>query len=283
VRSAYFDVISGLAGMAAYLMIREHCDAVVVKILEKLVWLSEIEGKTPRWYTPYELLDLQARSEEYRHGLIDIGLAHGVAGALAMMSIGLKQGYEVRGLEEAVERTAYWLVIHSSPPGLEWGVAIPLTQDLAPGRRRPPTSAWCYGTPGVARAVHLAAAALQNEELFRTATCAMEKDLERTLRSIQRARSGDACDEPDITVCHGLSGNLQVSWRLFRETSDERIREKIERLTLIVLDIYQLHAGAPSTRTPGLLKGEVGILLALLSATSDLHENLGWDRVLALA
>src|SRR4029077_9625502 len=85
-----FDAISGLAGVAAYLLARpiagqdfgdRETDAylprsnryVLDKVLTALVAVSQIEGSTPRWHSPASLLDSRTRSR-YPSGNVNCGL-----------------------------------------------------------------------------------------------------------------------------------------------------------------------------------------------------------------
>jgi lantibiotic biosynthesis protein len=193
-----FDVISGLAGIGAYLLAyhssrRDDAVAVaVIEVLDALVALAGDTGGLPRWWTPPHLLGDEEASALHPYGNLNCGLAHGIPGPLALMALALSRGIVVSGLEEAIDRLAEWLIGYRA--GDEWGVnwpyAVPLTRDGAPecaaASRAPSRAAWCYGAPGVARALWLAGAARRRSERRDLAIEVMEAVYRRPLRASYR-------------------------------------------------------------------------------------------------
>ena len=100
---------------------------------------------------------------EYPHGHLNCGLAHGIPGPLGTMSLALLAGVTVPGLPAAVEVAASWLAGHEAVGdwGVDWPVAVPLAAsgaaDASAAAGRPNRSGWCYGAPGVSRALWLRA------------------------------------------------------------------------------------------------------------------------------
>jgi hypothetical protein len=181
-----FDVISGLAGAGAYLL-AYHCSrrddaaalAVTEAVLEALVALAGDTDGLPRWWTPPHLLGDEEAVALHPHGNLNCGLAHGIPGPLGLMALALSSGTVVSGLEEAIDRLAEWLIGYRAPDrwGVNWPYAVPLTRDGVPDRaaasRTPSRAAWCYGAPGVARALWLAGspASAPNGVILRSREC----------------------------------------------------------------------------------------------------------------
>lgn len=101
-----FDVISGLAGVGGYLLCRAESDAAGSALdiaLRALVALVADDGDRPQWWTPPQLMGSEIMAAQYPHGNLNCGLAHGIPGPLATMSLGLLGGATVPGLAEAVD------------------------------------------------------------------------------------------------------------------------------------------------------------------------------------
>ena len=94
-----FDVISGLSGVAAYLLCRTN-DAGATNVLHVsidalLSMLDEKEG-APVWHTPCALLWDDELRLAYPYGNLNCGLAHGIPGPLAVLSLGLRAGCQLQ-------------------------------------------------------------------------------------------------------------------------------------------------------------------------------------------
>ena len=109
-------------------------------------------------------------------------------------------------------RTAAWLVRHRSadPFGANWPTVVPHEPGgQSAGTSRLQSGGWCYGAPGVARAVWLAARALGDHALGELAIEAMAAVYQRPVEERR-------IDSP--TFCHGVAGLLQVTLRFAHET-----------------------------------------------------------------
>jgi hypothetical protein len=197
------DLISGLTGIAAYLLLRREEPRVGAALREVLGGLVDLTGSDeggPRWRTRPDQLSPDERAR-YPNGYLNCGLAHGVPGPLAVLSLALRVGTDLPDLPGAVARTADWLTTHRTddPSGPNWPNAVPLPngstdRGAAAGDRQvedqvedpprvgdpegavrptgravtypvaPARSAWCYGAPGVATALRLAGNALDGAD-----------------------------------------------------------------------------------------------------------------------
>ncbi|MGC0416985.1 lanthionine synthetase C family protein [Embleya sp. AB8] len=189
------------------------------------------------------------------------GLAHGVSGPLALMSLAYRAGVRVPGQAAAIERAGARLV--ECCVADDWGPNWPAIN----GDSRIAHGSWCVGAAGIARALWLAGEALGDADLRTSATDALAAVLARPARErlVDKAPG----------LCHGLAGLLQITLRFAVDTGDPGLRGAATRLTEELLDRH------PTTAGPGLLDGAAGVILALLAATTSTPPS--WDRALLLA
>jgi len=284
-----FDLISGAAGLAAYLLpaagVRE-ADSGLRRLLAALVAITGESGVRPRWFTPAWAMADESLSAAYPHGHLNLGLAHGIPGPLAVMALAVDAGVEVPGLAEAVRGTACWLAaqVVEDPWGISWPTMIGL--DPA-GRPRPAgdhqagRTAWCYGAPGVCRALWLAARALDDDSLREVALAGL-----RALLSRPPASRG--VDSP--TFCHGLAGMLQITLRFADETGDPHLAAAARGLVDELLAVYSadslvgfqnVEPGGAGIDQPGLLDGAAGVAAVLMACCTDVEPT--WDRLFLLS
>ncbi len=160
-----FDLISGLSGVTAYLLPSGQdrlTHPALPHALRALTSLSLAEGPVPAWHTPAHLLHDEDQALRYPLGNLNCGLAHGIPGPLAVMALAASQGVEIKGLTPAIRGLAQWLLSHrhDDAAGLNWPTVVPLAHD-GHGLHAEPAgetsrSGWCYGSPGIARALWLA-------------------------------------------------------------------------------------------------------------------------------
>ena len=283
-----FDLITGLTGVAAYLLWR-GCDppgdVALQAILDGFVALTgEVDG-VPHWYTPYRLLAGEGMAEHFPEGNLNCGLAHGIPGPLAVMSLGLEAGLPVEGLAEAVAHTADWLVRHRSADqfGVTWPTVVPHVPGgrVSPEHLDPSRAGWCYGTPGVARALWLAGRALGDRALAQVAIDGMAAVYQRPIPARR-------IDSP--TFCHGVAGLLQVTLRFAHDTGLGLFTEAASTLTDQLLSLYLpertlgyycIEPDGNPVDQPGLLDGAPGVALTLLAASTTVEPT--WDRLFLLS
>ena len=281
-----FDAISGLAGVGAYMLARRERPVIehaLERLLEALVGMvGNGDGGVPRWYTPRELMADEAIAGLYPHGALNCGLAHGIPGPLALMALALSEGVDVPGLPEATATAAGWIAAHRSDD--EWGVNWPTMVSLpetAPGSDQPTRAAWCYGNPGVARALWLAGTALSDEALTELAIEAMTSVYSRPVAARE-------IDSP--TFCHGVAGLLQVTLRFARDTGLAAFTQAAADLTgqlmaeydpQALLGFCSIEPGGNRVDQLGLLDGAPGVAIVLLAAATDVEPT--WDRLFLLA
>ena len=293
-----FDVITGLAGAGRYLLGRTQsapCRRALETLLGALVYLSEGDADSvPHWHTTFDHSTENLR-RLYPEGHVNLGMAHGIPGPLALLSLSVSQGVEVTGQHDAIVRIADRIV--KAQCSDEWGVGFPVAASLLTACRgstradvqntrananaaAPARAAWCYGPPGVARALWLAGLASDRSEYCDLAVAAMAAVFERPIPNRR-------IDAP--TLCHGVAGLLQIALRFARDGAGEIFSTAAQELTAQLLDAHEpdsrfgyrdLKPSGQRTDNPGLLEGAAGVALVLLATASP--EPI-WDRILMLS
>lgn len=289
-----FDLISGLSGVGTYLLCRQansQAVAVLQTVLMSLVALSKEENGLPRWHTPAHLQSDERIRTKYPYGHLNCGLAHGIPGPLGLLSLACLSGIVVEGLEEAIERVADWLVQHRLDDqwGINWPTGVPITANntvfasptQASNPFEPGRTAWCYGSPGIARTLWFAGQALDASKYREMALAAMEAVYRRPLQ-VRRI------DSP--TFCHGVAGLLQITLRFAHDTALPQFTEAAQTLSTQLLSLYRPESllgytdmGPLGDRVDqsGLLDGAAGIVLVLAAIANT--ADPGWDRLFLLS
>lgn len=289
---AQFDVISGLAGTGRYLLIRrEGMNDALTAVLSRLVEITEpiafADLRVPGWLVRGRREHRLTLSQRQQREHFNLGLAHGIPGPLALLALAWRQGVRVEGQRAAIERISSWLlevsVRHTAGPGWPNDLTFDEFRSGEFPRHRPGV-AWCYGTPGVARALHLAGQALGEPAWTALAVEAMTTCL--TSRPQQLLVS-------DSALCHGWSGLLQIASRMAQETGNDQLRRQCDQLRQRILDMRSPDAAfiyeyrSPHYRVAadraGLLEGAAGIALALLTTAVEREPEAVWDSALMIA
>jgi hypothetical protein len=292
-----FDAISGLAGVGRYLLLRAddtRCRAALDATLRALVALMEEEDGVPRWHTPPHLTSDDGFRREFQHGMLNCGLAHGIPGPLALLSVAAMNGAVVDGQLEAIRHTAERLCQwrHDDQWGANWPVAVPLDavrpfdagishEARAPYGPAPSRAAWCYGSPGIARALWLAGTALDDSVLR---TFAIDSMAAVYARPVARRR----IDSP--TFCHGVAGLQQITLRFANDTGLPMFVDAADTLCRQLLDAFEaqsllgyrhIEAGGQRIDQPGLLDGAAGVAMVLLAGATPVDPS--WDALFLLS
>nr|WP_276615419.1 lanthionine synthetase LanC family protein [Nonomuraea basaltis] len=242
------DLISGTAGAGLYLLLRPPMS----KRDEVASALAGGAGARP----PYPMRHVPA-AWQVADGYADCGLAHGAAGPLAVLALLCTDRPAGAAPEEsrAIRTVADWLLGLARED--RWGTAWPAGVDRVTWHPSPRRAAWCYGVPGIARALRLAGDALCEPRYQRAADDAMAQLLQ--------APESWGLEGPG--VCHGLAGLMLIT-AAFATHPRDRFALAVEDLFDRLCDAYdsRLPLGFDVTG-PGLLSGAAGIALALLVVT----------------
>jgi lantibiotic biosynthesis protein len=282
VGAAMFDVIAGLSGTGRYLLAR-GASRPLEQVLRALVYLSEEDpAGIPHWHTDPRY-STPSLLRGFPDGHINLGLAHGIPGPLALLSIATAHGVEVADQRQAIARTANWLArTHFNDQwGVQFSIATPLGATRPNGTSAPARAAWCYGSPGLARALWLAGVALDCAEYRDLAVAAMTAVYRRPV-------AARGIDSP--TLCHGVAGLLQITARFARDCREPVFADAVNDLTTQLVDAYEAESRfgyrnvePPDTGIdhPGFLDGAAGVAAVLASVATAAEPE--WDRVLLLS
>lgn len=255
---AEWDHIRGLAGLGALLLTRPAPSPRLTDVLSYLISLSRpvhCEGRElPGWWSA-----VGPGGEEVPGGHSNNGMAHGVAGVLAVLSLAARRGVLASGQHEAIEVFDRWLDRYG---GHYWTTLVHLDAAALPepGPARP---SWCYGRSGIARAQQLAALALGDSARRQAA----EDSAIRALTDpMLLGRITDA------TLCHGWAGLLALT----RAVADDSPAPA--RFSPVIDDLRRrLATDLDQLAKAGFLEGRSGAQLALHGTNTT-----NWTSVLLI-
>ncbi|MFG2042129.1 lanthionine synthetase C family protein [Dactylosporangium sp. NPDC048998] len=271
-----YDLLYGLTGIGALLLHRTPGSDTFADLLRYLTRLTENTAplvhnglSLPGWWAGHDPDPILPTPG----GHANLGMAHGAAGILALLALAMRHGHVVDHHTEAIDRVTDWFDRwrqHDTDGTVWWPQWLTL-DDLRTGRpqqREPGRPSWCYGTPGIARALQLAAIAT-NEQTRRA-------EAEHTLASCLTARRLDEITDPGL--CHGLAGLYQTTYRAAGEGRNPALDEQLPMLAAAIQTAAEAQQSAPEA---GLLTGRAGIQLAAATARHDTTMT-GWDACLLI-
>lgn len=291
----HFDVISGLTGVGRYLLLRgESMADTLGEILETLARAAlRGSGGEEKASPPGQLPGFWASgppsarhpedSDLARHGHLNLGLAHGIPGPLALLSLAHEQGFGSDRQSEAVERLAgllgTWL--DQDEYGPFWPCYVSRGEfELKKRHRHQRLVRWCYGSPGVSRALQLAGSSHRRNDWLAVADASI-----KALLAVPRHQWGVR----DMGLCHGWAGVLHVlGYFADGAIADSVVGARREIAQIIVDGFDESHpfgyrvafeGDVPGGDYPGFLEGATGIALALDSYASG-KQRFPWDAAL---
>lgn len=266
-----YDLIDGLAGLGIYSLARWPRPSAVESltgILAQLDRRARRDADGVYWWTPAAAL-IGPRRQLCPAGGVDLGVAHGVAGVLPLLTRACSLGVAEATARPLLDGAIRWLMAHlvDSPAG----ATTPsfLADGTEPG---PARSAWCYGDPGVAMALLLAARELGEPSWQLAGT-------QLALRAARRPP--DDTGVSDAGICHGTAGLAHLFAWMYRLTGDQELADAAVAWAERTLAICQAGPSARPWSGPGLLEGAAGIALALLAGC--MPGEPVWDQMLLIS
>lgn len=274
-----YDLLYGLVGLGVYALERlpePSAVTLLTRLVERLRDQAEEHPDGITWWTP-------PVHTHYPHGWYNLGLAHGVPGIVAFLGLVCAANVAAAIAWPLLDGAVSWLLAQRLPD--EAGPRFP--PYLIEGTARSPSRlAWCYGDPGVAAALLVAARAV-GQPAWEQEAIALAVGAAR----LPLAESGVI----DAPLCHGAVGLGHVYNRIYQATGEARLGEAarvwLERGLAMrrpggkLGGFYALVPDTDGQTTRrvayrGILQGAAGIGLALLAATTDVEPT--WDRILLL-
>ncbi|MFE5694581.1 lanthionine synthetase LanC family protein [Streptomyces erythrochromogenes] len=270
-----YDVMSGLSGTGRVLLAAYGAGAAAEAAPGLMAAQSALTrmvlGGTrdrPGWWQPSG--HLPGPPPGHPEGAAVTGTAHGIAGPLALLALAETTGPPMDGRRTAVRAAADWLVTVQESASWPPRAGAPDGSGAGGGSGR--RDAWCYGTPGIARALALASTALGDPAYARLADLALTALAERP---------GTTWDTDGAGLCHGSAGVLVCALR----AGHRPLAESAARLTLRLAPGPP--AGPPGSSDAagpglGLLGGAAGTALALAQYAGLLPQSsrVPWDCLL---
>ncbi|WP_020670934.1 lanthionine synthetase LanC family protein [Amycolatopsis nigrescens] len=267
-----YDLVSGPAG--ALLALTTGEPTPMARHLAELAADPRLTGFRIGAHAGHPLLG-------WTQGAVITGLAHGVAGTLAALS--MVSDRQAPGTLPAIRNLASWLYRHQEVDELgvvSWRARLPEPGSPALGVVR--RQAWCYGNPGISWALWTAGCALrragfdEGRSLCDAALAAIRTfcDAYDACRHLDTERTGDA-----LAICHGAAGILLVADAFDRQASFSPAAVLRERLDGFLRERLPEIVRLGDT-DQSLLSGATGVLAALLTAAGA---DRGWLRWVALS
>lgn len=266
---AEYDLFYGLTGFGTLLLQHAPGSDELGDVLTYLVRLTHPrtdEGQhVPGWWVDHDPDPILPTPG----GHANFGMAHGAAGLLALFALATRQGRQVDGQTEAIERLKLWFdrwqqENEEGPWWPQWITRDQLhsgNQSTSMGR-----PSWCYGTAGIARACQLAAVATGDRPWQQSAEAALAACLVGPQLNLIT----------DTGLCHGLAGVYHTAYRAASDATDARIAAQLPALAERLA-----HATGPSD--DGFLTGQTGVALAQQTASTGAPPLTRWDTCLLLA
>lgn len=272
-----YDLVNGRAGTLAYLCSRRDAvvDPAIDRLVDDLVWVSGREDEAPhqwRWRSEVgSSVSLAIKKEDTADRCLNLSTSHGASGVVGALSAAYTSGIRRPGQRDAIEQLVAWIRGQASQDdaGPLWPVGIDLDEDLRelPAGQPSTQLAWCYGAAGMALAFHIAAEALDDDELKAYALQVAEGVW-------QRAREHTFMTP---TLCHGIAGVLLIAHDFAARapessaarTADLLLDELVRRADPALPLVYQ-DREPPNAMVdqPAFLTGSTGVAATLLAMTS---------------
>lgn len=280
-----YDLINGLVGLGVYALEglpRPSAAECLERVVERLAERAEETPQGFTWFNPPYTLPPHQR-ESHPSGLYNLGASHGMPGVVGVLGAACAAGVATAKARPLLAGAVSWLLAQRQPPGAEFCFPHFLAAQTPDAELRRCRIAWCYGDPGVA-ATLLVAARGAGEPAWERA--AVETALSAAARPEEDAGVQDA------GLCHGAAGVAHLFQRMYEITGEERLaaaaRRWFERTLAfrnpgVGVGGFQSWASGSSLGEqawrddPGLLEGAAGVGLSLLGAISTVDPE--WDRL----
>ncbi|WP_327706142.1 lanthionine synthetase C family protein [Streptomyces decoyicus] len=273
-----YDVIAGLAGAGRGLLLAadhgdERCAQALGDVLDFLVGISHpvrsAEGdghQVPGWWCAPERYLLPRDRQEFPGGDCNVGVAHGICGPLALLSLAHRSGHRVPGIQDAIRRMADWVlsVGFTDGRGMQWPGRVAVPEHPGEPRRPQPSPEAGVGA-GTGTCTGAGARSGAGSETV------AEAGSETGTVTGARSRPG---------WCYGASG---IAWTLHlagRALDDHRMTALAEEAVTAL--VHRPHDALVSD-DPGLCHGRAGILHTTVRMATATGRTTLWETADHLA
>jgi len=280
-----YDLITGVTGLGVYArerLSRPTGAELLARVVDRLAAQAETGSEGTAWFTPPGRLPEWQRGSHPR-GLYNLGVAHGIPAVVALLAIACRGGIAADRARPLLDGAVRWLLAHQLPAGKGSCFDTGFVAGEEPAASR---LAWCYGDPGVAATLLVAARAV-GEPAWE------DKALEVAREAARRPPEHSAVR--DAGVCHGAAGLAHLFNRFWQASGEEVFRavacDWIERTLAFRVPGegiagFRAWHGLPGSNgewvaEPGFLEGATGVALVLLAAVSTIEPE--WDRLLLVS
>jgi lantibiotic modifying enzyme len=274
------DLVEGVTGLGVYALQRYPRPVAIEclrRVVERLHESARHDEHGFYWWTPPAEIHEEWR-KQYPSGRVDLGVAHGVAGAIALLGGVCGAGTEQAAARPLLEGAVRWLLAHSM--ATEAGPTFPLW--VAPGfEPYLARCAWCYGDPGIAAALLTAARGAGVPDWEQAAVALACRAAERPASETGVV---NAC------FCHGAAGLAHLYNRMYQATGEPTLGRAAVYWLERTLDFYRLARDSGDGWVQGrwdqkpwtwtgidLVEGAAGVALVLLAAATSVEPT--WDRM----
>ncbi|PUB32576.1 lanthionine synthetase-like protein [Promicromonospora sp. AC04] len=295
-----FSLVDGLTGLGVVLLRRVvhqpvSNEALSWALKDVLMYLVDRardrmlgEVRLPGWWTPSVRRPEAAGAPVALAGHAGFGMARGGAGILAVLAAAYRAGHRVPGHGEAIDQIVGWYARwrQETPERVVWWPNRLSLEELRTGHMTPvgqdepsplePT--WAHGTPGIGRALQMAAIARKDEQ----ARIAAEDAIASCLIQSQVG----PISEPDLYS--GTGGMYLTVLRAaedaerFHPLSDSRIPPLLHRLSVAGSAVSRTSRVLPDPDDSEFLFGRFGTRLVFESLRRRASPVCGGDGVLGI-
>ena len=281
-QDAPYDLINGLTGLGVYALARwprPGAAPCILGVVEQLARRARHDRDGVYWRTPPWWAG--TRQEQYRPGRVDLGVAHGIAGVIPFLARAHRLGLAWQTVRPLLDGAVRWLLAHMVDTASGPTVPYFAADGDEPG---PARSAWCYGDPGVAAALLLAARDVGEAAWAAAAT---------GLAVRAATRPPDQAGVVDAGLCHGSAGLAHLFNRMYQMTAEPVLADAARFWVERTIELYQAMVpvpgrgvtltgvARPAWKGPGLLEGTAGIALAMEAAATTAEPV--WDQMLLVS
>jgi hypothetical protein len=267
-----YDLVRGLTGLGACLLHTDPDPGLLAQVLRYLVRLTAPVPATdaagpaaPGWWSSSN--PNLTTSTPAGHG--NFGMAHGISGVLALLALSARHGITVPGQADAIDRICDWLDAwrqpgHAGPWWPTW-ITIAELHEGRPCRPGPGRPSWCYGTPGIARALQLAALARCDKLRQAEAEDVLARCVTDPAQTALLTGPG---------LCHGWAGTTAATWQAARDSGAAILSAAADALA------GPLMSSVSGEHPYGLIDGYAGAALTLHDIATQAAGT--WTRCLLL-